>query len=595
MATSLELGANALTGQAIIAQEAAVNATYVAVGAVALCSCLLVILVVLLIKQRKERRRWQFQSNEHTEYLVKTLDDLSQIKERYDLILDYARTGIVELNKQGDIVSCNGVGAELLGATVNAIVGNNFHALAHHSHPDGRPYPQADCPMHRAVIGGRSMSVSDEVLWRLDGTPFDSTYEAVPLFDNDAPSGAMVIFRDISEQARYQRELLASKEELSSAVQAKTDFLAKVTHEIRTPLQALQSLLHMARRAKRKSHANRHIRTAERSLDYVGHIIDDILDFSKIEAGMMVLDSGPFALRESLEVCREMLLTRAQSYDVKLLFSVHSDVPRQLIGDVHRLAQVVINLVGNAIKFSYPGSTVELDVSVLISQAQQIELVFSVIDTGVGMSPEEQEGLFESYTQASPSVARKYGGSGLGLAISKQLVELMGGDIHVQSAKGMGSTFTFTASFGVPETQVLPPKPVVSRVDVLDDDSLAGVYLLLVEDNIDSQQAVKELLEAEGAVVFTANNGQQALEKLQSYAVDGILMDCRMPVMDGFTATAEIRRQPKYASMPIIAMTGSAAGADIEAARAAGMNEYLVKPVDPTTLIAQLGHWLRNR
>ena len=449
--------------------------------------------------------------------------------------------------------------------------------------------------MHRAVIDGRSMSVNDEVLWRLDGTSFDSTYEAVPLFDNDAPSGAMVIFRDISEQARHQRELLASKEALSSAVQAKTDFLAKGTHEIRTPLQALQSLLHMARRAKRKSHANRHIRTAERSLDYVGHIIDDILDFSKIEAGMMVLDSGPFALRDSLEVCREMLLTRAQGDDVKLLFSVNNDVPEQLIGDVHRLAQVIINLVGNAIKFSYPGSTVELDVSVLVSQPQQTELVFSVIDTGVGMSPEEQEGLFESYTQANPSVARHYGGSGLGLAISKQLVELMGGDIHVQSAKGMGSTFTFTASFGVPETQAMPRTSVVAPVDVLDDDSLAGVYLLLVEDNIDSQQAVKELLEAEGAVVFTADNGQQALDKLQSYAVDAVLMDCRMPIMDGFTATAEIRRQPKYASMPIIAMTGSAAGADIEAAREVGMNEYLVKPVDPTALIAQLGHWLRNR
>ena len=595
MATSLEAGVSASVGQAAMDPGAAIDMTVVAVTALALCGCLLITLVMLLIKQRQERRRGQSKTEERTQYLVQTLDDLSQIKERYDLILDYARTGIVELNKQGDIVSCNGVGAELLGATPNSIIGKNFHALAHHSHPDGRPYPQAECPMHRAVIDGRSMSVNDEVLWRLDGTPFDSTYEAVPLFDNDAPSGAMVIFRDISEQARHQRELLASKEALSSAVQAKTDFLAKVTHEIRTPLQALQSLLHMARRAKRKSHANRHIRTAERSLDYVGHIIDDILDFSKIEAGMMVLDSGPFALRDSLEVCREMLLTRAQGDDVKLLFSVNNDVPEQLIGDVHRLAQVIINLVGNAIKFSYPGSTVELDVSVLVSQPQQTELVFSVIDTGVGMSPEEQEGLFESYTQANPSVARHYGGSGLGLAISKQLVELMGGDIHVQSAKGMGSTFTFTASFGVPETQAMPGTSVVAPVDVLDDDSLAGVYLLLVEDNIDSQQAVKELLEAEGAVVFTADNGQQALDKLQSYAVDAVLMDCRMPIMDGFTATAEIRRQPKYASMPIIAMTGSAAGADIEAAREVGMNEYLVKPVDPTALIAQLGHWLRNR
>ncbi len=567
----------------------------VAWGALALSAFLLAVVALLIVKQRQERHRWQSRTEERTQYLVKTLDDLSQIKERYDLILDYARTGVVELNSQGDIVFCNAVGAELLGATTGSMVGQNFHAVAHHSHPDGRPYPQSDCPMHRAVVNGRSMSVSDEVLWRQDGTSFDSTYEAVPLFANEAPSGAMVIFRDISEQARHQRELLASKEALSSAVQAKTDFLAKVTHEIRTPLQALQSLLHMARRAKRKSHANRHIRTAERSLDYVGHIIDDILDFSKIEAGMMVLDSGPFALRDSLEVCREMLLTRAQGDDVKLSFLVHNDVPEQLIGDVHRLAQVVINLVGNAIKFSYPGSTVELDVSVLLSQPEHIELVFSVVDTGVGMSPEEQEGLFESYTQASPSVARKYGGSGLGLAISKQLVELMGGDIHVQSTKGMGTTFTFTAKFGLPETQTMPSRSAVVPVTTLVDDSLAGVYLLLVEDNIDSQQAVKELLEAEGAVVFTANNGQEALDKLKSYAVDAVLMDCRMPVMDGFSATTEIRRQPKYAAMPIIAMTGSTATADVEAARAAGMNEYLVKPVDPTALITQLGLSLRNR
>jgi CheY-like chemotaxis protein/HPt (histidine-containing phosphotransfer) domain-containing protein len=322
-------------------------------------------------------------------------------------------------------------------------------------------------------------------------------------------------------------------------------------------------------------------------------VINDVLDFSKIEAGQMRLEETEFTLDEVLDNVSSVLLHRAQEKGLELQYVVEPGVPAQLLGDPLRLAQILVNLIGNALKFTASGS-VSVYVRRLAADSDAcVRLEFDVQDTGIGMSAEQQRNLFQAFSQADTSITRKFGGTGLGLAISKHLTELMGGDIRVSSQPRVGSTFSFTINLRPGRQPAAVVHAASHRPPVVDDNPLAGLRVLLVDDLPTNCLIAGEILEAFGATVDTAENGVQALHKLLDDQVpcDVVLMDIQMPEMDGLEATRRLRATLRGARLPIIAMTAHALESERERCRAAGMDDFIAKPIDPDLLQQKLLRW----
>ncbi|AXC14565.1 Sensory box histidine kinase/response regulator [Acidisarcina polymorpha] len=623
-------------------------------------------------------------------------------EERSRLILGSVSEGICGINTRGELTFINPAGAAMLGYEPEELSGKQMHALVHYAHPDGSAFPFEDCAMHQTTIDGKTRVVSDEVLWRKDGSTFPVEYTATPISRNGAVVGCVVAYRDITsrraaekrleftqyavdnaadgvfwinpagggleyandaacrtlgfkreellgmtirdinpdvtderlanllenlrhthsttwesvhhtkddrsfdveitvylaeymdrqmlvtnvkditERKQAEAEIREAKEIAEAATKTKSDFLANMSHEIRTPMNAIIGLTYLALKtdlSKKQADYLTKIKSAAQAL--LG-IINDILDFSKIEAGKMDMETTDFKLETVLDNLSSIVSQKAQEKNLEFLISAPHDLPPNLVGDPLRLGQILINLVNNAVKFTEAGEVV-VSVGLEEQEAERVKLKFSVRDSGIGMTPEQSSRLFQAFSQADTSTTRKYGGTGLGLSISKRLVELMGGNIWAESEAGVGSTFHFTAWFGV--------GLAVERKRFI--PSLAGLRALVVDDNGPAREILTENLKVFALRAQSVGSGEEAIRELaDADAKDPyqlVLMDWHMPGMDGVETSRIIKRGNRLQHIPRIAMVTAFGRDDIRAqAEEIGVDNYLLKPVSPSLLYDSL-------
>jgi signal transduction histidine kinase/CheY-like chemotaxis protein/putative methionine-R-sulfoxide reductase with GAF domain/HPt (histidine-containing phosphotransfer) domain-containing protein len=434
---------------------------------------------------------------------------------------------------------------------------------------------------HINTILGEKLPVTGEQLELADGRIFERDY--VPIFLAGKFLGNLWQYRDTTARMTIEKDLRKAMAEAKLATSAKSTFLANMSHEIRTPLNAvigLSRLMNDTRMTPEQKLLNDKLRISGENL--LG-IINEILDFSKIEAGRVELENIPFNLTDSIDRVYSFLSHVAEEKTIALTTSMEVSYPKAVIGDPVRLQQILINLVNNALKFTSEGG-VALTCKLINETTEKAVFLFSVADTGIGISEENLQNIFEKFKQEDESVTRVYGGTGLGLAISRQLVGLMGGELKVESEKGKGSRFFFSLEFKTTDSARLRQ---MDRKIYMDPEMLRGRSILVAEDNELNQFIARSILQKWNTQVEIASNGKEAVEKVKKKTYDLILMDMQMPVMDGLMATKIIRNELNMTT-PVIALTAFATKDAIEKTVIAGMNGYLTKPFEEETLFSQL-------
>ncbi|UCD49460.1 MAG: response regulator [Phycisphaerales bacterium] len=545
-----------------------------------------------------------------------TEDALRESQERFWDVAMSSGDWIWEVDQNWTYTFAAGKVREILGYDGEEIVGRTCFDLM----PPGEAHQMrkafAECARNKQAI-------VDVENWKQaqDGRRVCILTNGVPLSDEKGEfAGFRGVDKDITERKRTEVEARRAKEMAESANKAKSEFLATMSHEIRTPMNGVIGMLELLRDTRLTSKQVRYVDVAKSSAGTLLDIINDILDFSKIEAGKFELDCQEFDLPATGEDVIEMLGPQAEARHNKLAFHVDPALPRHVVGDPTRFRQILINLVGNAVKFTEDGQ-VALDIRQEDAQADEVVIHVSVSDTGIGIPAHQLHRLFRLFSQADPSMNRKFSGTGLGLAISKHLAEMMGGEIGVESEEGKGSRFWFTARFTrvrTPDSEKDEPPRLHDAMGELPQSDLQGgrrpgrrltsstvrryKRVLLAEDNEINLEFALEVLVKAGYRVDTAMDGRSALEAATKGSYDVILMDCQMPEMDGLEATRKIREMEEAATsnhgrhkrVPIIALTANALKGDRKRCLDGGMTDYLSKPIDPEKLITMVDRYAES-
>jgi PAS domain S-box-containing protein len=493
----------------------------------------------------------------------------SLIESNIDALMTTDPAGIItDVNKQMEA---------LTGCTRDELIGAPFKS--YFTDPD-----RAEAGI-KLVLRDKKVTDYELTARALDGKKTVVSYNATTFYDRARTlQGVFAAARDVTERKRVEAELQQAKSAAESASRTKSDFLASMSHEIRTPMNAIMGIADLLAKTQLSTEQDKYVQIFRRAGDNLLNLINDILDLSKVEASQLELEQTGFSLNDLLEKVTEVVMVRANEKALTLVCEIAPGTPVDLIGDPTRLRQVLLNLVGNAIKFTESG-TVSLRVMPDGNASVPTALRFTVSDTGIGIPQDKLGRVFERFTQADSSTTRRFGGSGLGLTISKRLVELMGGQIGAQSEVGKGSVFSFAVPF---EIWTDANRRAVAPVDASAALPLPALRILLVEDSPDNRIITMAYIEDTPYQMDIAENGAIACRMFKAGQYDLVLMDRQMPIMDGLTATREIRAWEQAndkAPTPIIALTASALKGDREKCLAAGCTAFLTKPIKQDVLL----------
>ena len=511
---------------------------------------------------------------------------LRMSESRKDAILNSALDAIITIDQYSSIVEFNPAAERIFGYTQDEVLGMPMSEMIvppkyREAHNKGMEHflKTGEGPVLRKRI--------EIVGMRSSGEEFPIELAITPLVvDNFQYFTAYV--RDITERKETEKDLIDAKDMAEQSARAKEQFLANMSHEIRTPLNAVIGLSHLLHDTILTEKQNLYLSGIKYSADNLLALINDILDFTKIDAGMIELEQIPFELNPLIQSLVSSHLFSAQKKGVALNTTIDPEIPKSLIGDPYRLSQILGNLLSNAVKYTHQGDvclSVELD----YANKNDVVIVFSVKDTGIGIPAEKVDLIMDAFVQASSDVTRIYGGTGLGLSIVKELTELQAGTIEIESKEGVGSTFKVTIPFSKSTNSFTGP-PVKKQPNT---QNLEGLHILLVEDNEMNQLVASDMLTNWGAKVHVANNGKLAIEALEEHPFDLVLMDIQMPIMDGYATTRFIREELGIdkATLPIIALTASAIIEQKAKAIALGMNDFIPKPFEPKILLNKIGQY----
>ncbi len=507
--------------------------------------------------------------------------EIEEQKNFLHALVDNLPVGVVAAGSDDAVQMCNPAFEKLFGYRQQDVVGRSVIELL--AQPGQLA---ADMEATRQMMIGERKLVHKVVRRkRSDGALLDVELLAVPLVRGDVVSGILVIYQDVTERKRAEAALLRAKEAAEAANRAKSEFLANMSHEIRTPMNGIIGMTELALDTTLTSEQRDYLGMAKTSADWLLTLINDILDFSKIEAGKLDLNAVEFTFQEHLGHTLKILALRAHQKGLELAWRTGPGVPDRLMGDPDRLRQILVNLVGNAVKFTERGEIV-VDVQNEAEDDTGILLHFRVRDSGIGIPKEKQQVIFEAFTQADSSATRKYGGTGLGLAIAAQLVSLMGGKIWVESESGQGSTFHFLARFGIAATlgsASLPAYPAV----------IGKVPILVVDDNETNRTILVELLSSWGMRPEAAAGGEAALAALLRAHREGcpfgaVITDMQMPEMNGALLAERIRNKAEFRDLPILTLSSTGEELDEIRRRELAIASQLAKPVQPSELLDAL-------